>query len=299
MSRNLTGTLLVLLAAAGYAFFSIFSKMAIAAGVQPFDLAVWRFVLAAAIFWAAFPVWRKQAGLAGVTRRDLTHMLLLGVLFSAVALTAFIGLNTALSASAFTLLTNSAPVVVALLSVAFGERLSRATWLAVALATVGSVMILNAQLAVEGIDDLIWPILNTILIAVYLVWAQHTTGHISGLTSGVFVISGACLTLVAIGAFRGIEAPHSLAAWLPVLGLAFFSTVVAISALLAAMRYIGASRASLISSVGPPATLIFAALILGEHLGLVQLIGGGLVLSSVVLVNLPGRGVNAAQPISL
>ena len=59
MNRDLVGTMLVLLSTAGYAFFSIFAKMAMTAGIQPFDLAVWRFAVAAAIFWASFPVWRK------------------------------------------------------------------------------------------------------------------------------------------------------------------------------------------------------------------------------------------------
>jgi drug/metabolite transporter (DMT)-like permease len=189
------------------------------------------------------------------------------------------------------------PAFVALLSFALGERLSIGSWLAVVLALVGIGLILDVQLAVESINDLAWPIINAIIVAVYLVGAQRATRHIPGLTSGIFVISGACLTLLAIGAVRGITLPQSADAWLPVLGIAFFSTVIGIAAMLAGMRYIGAPRASLLSSASPPATLILASIILREHLAFIQYVGGGLVLASVLLVNLPARKHKIVEPI--
>jgi drug/metabolite transporter (DMT)-like permease len=287
MSRNLTGTLLVLLSVGGYSFFSIFTKMATAAGVRPFDLAVWRFVLASAIFWLSFPLWRKWGGLAALTRRDVVVMLLLGVLFTASALTAFIGLATAIPASTYTLLANTAPAIVVLISLAQGERLPIWSWLAVGMAILGSTLILKDQLRVESMNDLFWPLANAVCVAVYMVAAQRTTRHIPGVTSGIFIISGACLTLLLIGLVHGIDAPRSADSWLPVLGLAFFSTVIGVAAMLAGMRYIGAPRASLISSAGPPATLILASLFLGDRLAVIQYVGGALVLASVLMVNLP------------
>src|SRR5689334_15121682 len=123
MSRDLTGTLLVLLSTAGYAFFSIFAKMAFSAGIRPFDLALWRFVVAAAIFWASFPLWRKWARLPALKPKDYAVMLLLGAIFTGGALTAFFALDTRMPASAYTLLVNTSPALVALLSALSGEHL--------------------------------------------------------------------------------------------------------------------------------------------------------------------------------
>ena len=289
MNRNLAGTLLVLLSAGGYAFFSIFTKMAEAAGVPAFDLAVWRFILAAAIFWASFPFWRSRSGLDRLSRRDIVAMLLVGVLFTAAALTAFIGLATPISVSTYTLLANTAPAMTALLLSVLGERQPLWSWLAVGLAIGGSALILKDQLRAENPIDLAWPIINAVCVAVYYVAAQRTTRHIPGITSGLFVVTGTFITLLAVGVVHGFSAPTSLAAWLPLLGIALFSTVIGIAAWLGGMHYIGAARASLISSAGPPATLLFAALIFGEHLYPVQYLGGALVVFSVVLVNVPGR----------
>lgn len=286
MNRTLTGTLFVLLSAAGYAFFPIFSKMATGAGVQPFDLAVWRFVLASAMLWLAFPLWRKQSRLQALTRADYLNLLMLGAIFTTGALTAFVALNSPLTASAFTLLINTSPAMIAVLSFALGERLPLASWLAVALATVGIGLILEGELVVDSWSVLAWPLINAAIIAVYMVIAQRKTKHLPGLTAGIGVINGACLTLLVIGIFHGINIPRGPEAWLPVLGIAFFGTVIGIAALLVGMRYLGAARASLISSAGPPATLVFASLILGERLGVLQYVGGALVLGSVLLVNL-------------
>ncbi len=288
MNRDLTGTLLVLLSTAGYAFFSIFTKMAIGDGIKPFDLAVWRFALAALILWTSFPLWRQWAGLAALTRKDYAIMLFLGVIFTASALTAFFALGTKITASAFTLLSNTSPALVALFSVALGERLSLPSWAAVGLAVVGSGLTLEGDLSGLTPGEMMLPILNALCIAVYVVLAARLTHHIPGITTGLFVVTGTLATLLVIGLAQGIGLPPD-GAWWPVLGIAVFSTVIGIGALLAGMNYIPAYRASLLQSSGPPATLIFASLILRDHLSLVQYAGGALILLSVVLVHLPGR----------
>jgi len=288
MSRDLTGTMLVLLSTAGYAFFSILTKIALGMGMRPFDLAVWRFVLAAAIFWASFPFWRKWARLSQLTRRDTITMLLLGVLFTGGALTAFFALSTGISASTYTLLVNTSPALVALLSVLLGDRLSLVAWGAVGMALVGSALTLQGDLGGAGWGALLLPILNAIFIAVYVALAARFTRHIPGITTGIFVISGALITLLVFSVLWGIQLPPP-GAWWPVLGIAIFGTVVGIAALLAGMNYIPAYRASLIQSAGPPATLILAALILGDHLTVIQLMGGALILASVVLVSVIER----------
>jgi drug/metabolite transporter (DMT)-like permease len=61
---------------------------------------------------------------------------------------------------------------------------------------------------------------------------------------------------------------------------------VAIQTFSAGSRLIGAAQASLISTVEPVWTICLAALILGERLGPIQLIGGVLVIGGVFLAQL-------------
>jgi len=52
------------------------------------------------------------------------------------------------------------------------------------------------------------------------------------------------------------------------------------------IQRIGASRASLISSIGPVATIALAYFVLGEVMGLAQLLGSALVLSGVLVASM-------------
>ena len=73
------------------------------------------------------------------------------------------------------------------------------------------------------------------------------------------------------------------AAWLPLLGVGVISTALALQTFYAGARRIGAAQASLVSTVEPIYTITLAALLLGETLTPVQLLGGVLVIMGVVI----------------
>jgi drug/metabolite transporter (DMT)-like permease len=77
------------------------------------------------------------------------------------------------------------------------------------------------------------------------------------------------------------------------LAMVVFSTILPIGTFLAGMRRVGPTAAALLSTLEPVFTVALAALVLGEGLSALQLLGGGLVLGAVVLLSLPGR---AAPP---
>jgi len=66
--------------------------------------------------------------------------------------------------------------------------------------------------------------------------------------------------------------------------MAVFSTVLPIWLVSEAIRRLGASATAMIGSLGPPITMLMAWLLLGEKLGLVQLLGAALVIAGVRLV---------------
>ena len=72
--------------------------------------------------------------------------------------------------------------------------------------------------------------------------------------------------------------------------MALIPTMFAISAFLAALPRIGASRTALLSTVEPVVTVTLAFALLGDRFGLLQLAGAALILASAVLLQLPGPG---------
>jgi drug/metabolite transporter (DMT)-like permease len=73
-----------------------------------------------------------------------------------------------------------------------------------------------------------------------------------------------------------------------------FCTVLPTWMIAESVRRIGASTASLIGSLGPVFTLAFGAVLLGEPINAVQLVGMALVLAGVMLVSRGARSRRAA-----
>jgi drug/metabolite transporter (DMT)-like permease len=82
-------------------------------------------------------------------------------------------------------------------------------------------------------------------------------------------------------------------AWLYLVIMAVVSTVVPMIMFTEGIKLIGAARASLVSTVGPPFTVAAAALVLGETFTAQQAAGGALVILGVLA--LEGRAGWLAQ----
>jgi drug/metabolite transporter (DMT)-like permease len=80
--------------------------------------------------------------------------------------------------------------------------------------------------------------------------------------------------------------PTAPRAWLPVLGIAVVSTVLALRMFLAGLARVGPTRASVVSSLEVVVTLVLAFVLLGERLGPLQWLGAVLILGAVALQNL-------------
>jgi drug/metabolite transporter (DMT)-like permease len=72
-------------------------------------------------------------------------------------------------------------------------------------------------------------------------------------------------------------------------GLAVFATAAPVWMMAEGLKRIGANDASMIGSVGPVLTIFLGALILDEHISLLQLTGAALVLSGVALISLRSK----------
>jgi drug/metabolite transporter (DMT)-like permease len=97
----------------------------------------------------------------------------------------------------------------------------------------------------------------------------------------------ALLTLASGRSIAPADVPSGL--WPPLLAFGLVATALAIQAFYAGVRRIGATRASLISTVEPIYTIAMAVLLFGETLAPIQVVGGVLVLVAVFLAE-SGRG---------
>ena len=82
----------------------------------------------------------------------------------------------------------------------------------------------------------------------------------------------------------------SVAAWWTLAALVVFSTVLPLFLMAEGVRRVGASKASLISTLGPPATAIMAQELTGEILAPAQWLGIALVLIGVIALEVRRQG---------
>ncbi|MAS35919.1 MAG: hypothetical protein CL610_18065 [Anaerolineaceae bacterium] len=285
-----SGMLFVLAGAVGYALLPVWVKNIQLSGLQPLDIATWRFLFAMPLIWALLLGLRTTPPATPLPRRKLLG---LGVLQVIAATSAFVGLQN-LPASTMVLLFYTYPAMVALINFALGERMPLQSWLALVITLVG--VSLTVPDFGTGLDEgagtgVIFAFINALVVAVYFILNNRVMrGHRAMGRGSAWTITGAFLMMLVILLVRGGAAvPPDARTWLLLLALALFSTVFPIFMLMNGIQRLGASRAAILSTVEPIGTLTLAALFLGERVQPVQLLGGGLILLSVLLLQLSNR----------
>ncbi len=299
--QRLVGVGLVLVSAASFGSGALFAKPVYAAGVDWLTLLAWRFLIGASLSW----VWlagsaARRAGLLRLSRRRVLVALALGVLYLGNSGTYYAGLET-VSASLAALIVFIYPAIVAVLSLRVGHRLvGRRPWVALAMALAGTALALGGipAGAVPPLSGLLAVIASPIIYAVWIVLSARLSGETSERVGGeaddgadtaaatalMMVATAVGFWALAIAAHRPVlPADVPGVAWPGIVGIGLVSTFVAIQTFYEGTKRIGAAQASLISTFEPIWTITLAALLFGETLGPLQLVGGAFVIGGVLL----------------
>ena len=289
------GAIFVLIGVMGYVMLPVWIRNIQPSGLQPMDIATWRFAFAAPLMWLIVTILRTP-------RPDkplpIGGLLGLGVLLMISALAVFFGLQR-VPTSTFIVLFYTYPAMVALINLALGERLPLQSWLALTLTLTGVALTVpdfGAGLTGEMTAGILIAFVNAFSVAAYFVLnGRLLKGHNATLRASAWAITGACVSILMVTAVRGGAAvPPDTQTWLLLITMAVVSTVMPINMFMIGIQRLGASRASILSTLEPIGTLIVASLLLGETLQPVQILGAGLILTSVLLLQLPVR--RSAQP---
>ena len=288
MTGEREGILLALLSAAAYSTSAVFARLAYADGVGLVELLAGRYVGAALVFWLLV----ARAGLPLPGRRTAARAVLLGlVVFSAQSGLFFSALRR-LDAALAVLLLYVYPALVAVGAVLLGrERASLRRGVALAVALGGIALVLAGDGDLAG--DLLGALLALGAAAAYTVYIL--VGHglmrtVPPLVLAALTCTGAAVTYAAVGLGTGaLRFEFGPLGWASVAGVTLISTVVAVGTSFAAVMRVGPTVTSIVTTAEIPFGVLLAATILGERLGPFQLAGGALVVSAVLLVQLPLR----------
>ena len=289
-----TGALLCIASAAAFGAMAAFGTLAYDEGSTVATLLATRFVLAAAVLWAAL-AWTgglRRHGAASIRRlprRDVVAALALGAVgYGAQAGCYFTALGR-IDASLLSLLVYTFPVIVTVAAIALGrDRATPRTGVALALASAGLALALSG--AASGALDPLGTALGlgaAVTYSAYILVSEGVVGRMPPLALTTFVCTGAAVTLTLAGLVTGElrlgDVSVAGLGWLA--AIALVSTVGAIGLFLAGLARVGPSAASILSTVEPVVTIALAAAFFGESLTAAQLAGAALVLVAAVTVH--------------
>ena len=261
------GVLWVLLAAAGFALMPTMVKTTyLHSSFAPFDVAIWRFIIAVPMMWSLVLISRRSAGSKRGSDAPIRSMLAVGIIVAAAVLAAFFALER-LPGSTYIVLFYSYPAMVVVLSALLGERIRPIAWLALAMALTGIVLTVPDLMVSESIDyiGVVLALFNAAIVAVYYLLAKQSLAGIADVSAAsAWMMVGTLAVLLLLIPLRGLQMPPNILTLLMLFGIAAFGTVLPIFAINLAIQRIGAAQTSLISTVEPILSMIVSMLILAE-----------------------------------
>jgi drug/metabolite transporter (DMT)-like permease len=285
-SPERVGVALCLVAGASFALQPVLVRIAFEGGATVAGVGALRFALAAVVLGVL-----ARRALAAAPARALAAPFALGLTIYALETGFFFASLERIEVSLASLLMCSYPaLVVAGAVVLRRERASRRRALALLLALAGVALVLAG-----GVGGTLDPLgiglalAASVAYAAYVLISDLLLGTIDPLVLATMLCAGAATAFALAGSVTdsfGVGGASSLAV---VGAIALAATVLPIAAFLAGVGRIGPSRATILGTVEPPVTIALAAVVFGERLGPLQLLGAGLVVGAVVILQLRRR----------
>lgn len=277
------GAALVLVSAAGFGTLGVLGKVATAAGLSIPTVLAARFSLATVLVWPALALSGDLRPLRG---RNLAAAVALGAGgYATMSGLYFWGLSF-MTAGLVALVLYTYPVFVALMAAAaLDEPATSRRVAAVGLAVAGVALVAGADPAGADPRGVAVVLGAAVVYAGYITASRATLGSVEPGVLTAHVVPAAAASFLAVGTATGrLTLPTLPAAWAVLVAIAVVATAVPILAFFAGLSRVGAGRASVLSTFEPVVTVALGAAALGEPVTATTVVGGGLVLAGVVVL---------------
>jgi drug/metabolite transporter (DMT)-like permease len=286
------------LAAVGAVLFSakaILAKFQYRYGIDALDVLALRMLMSLPLFVILGIHESRRPGRTPMSRRDFGLILILGVLgYYLSSLFDFWGLEyVPVSLERLILFLN--PTFVLLIGVfAFGRKVARKEWIALAVSYAGVALVFVENLRVQGEHVLFGSglvLLAALSYALYLAMSGQLIQRIGSLRLVAYAMCvSTAATVIHYLLLRDpmhlLQLPAQVY-WLALVN-AIFCTFLPVTFTMGAVARLGAGSAAQMSVIGPVSLVFLGAWLLGEPITAVQLIGTAVVLSGVLLLTRPG-----------
>lgn len=279
---QLLGIFLVFLSAASFGAIPVFAHFAYISGATLLTVLFFRFAIAALCFCSYATLkkipWPKP--------KSLQKLILLGGVGFVLQSLTFFGALTLASPGLVVLLLYVYPSIVVGISIVFLHHpVSPAKIIALGVAFMGTVLTIGPLKEVQLLGILLG-LASAIIYATYVMVGENVMQQESPIISSTVMITSAAIVYSAVAMIYGLSLPQSVSGWVSIGALGVISTVLAIGALFAGIKLLGASIASMLSTLEPVVTITLSLIVLKQPMTEMQIIGGALILTAVMILTL-------------
>lgn len=250
------------------------------------SLLIIQYIIAVSLMFITLYFTDKQA--LKVNTKDMVNLAILGVVGNTFMTVFYYLAFNYLSVAMTTILLMTFPIMIFIYSTIFKrQKISGVKSIAALLAFIGCIMALNifkGQFIYSPIG-IIFGLLAAMFYAFMNIYSESRFDKVKPLAinaySTLFSLITLCLFKFPLFLFRG-ELPLNSIGYVAI--LAIFCEIIPLTLLYASIKIIGAVKASIVSNLEIPTSLILSTFILKEEISLVQIIGATIVVYAVYLI---------------
>ena len=287
-SLQLFGAFLVVLSAAAIAVVPTLARLAYDGGSDTLTVITTRSIVTAGTCLLVMAGLGRPFVISGTALRI---SLALGLLY-AIHLYGLLGAVSYLPVNVVVLIFYLHPLMVGVIAVLFGrEAMSWGGFGALAAAIVGLGLAVGFSLGTLNWIGIALALVAAVLGAVIIIGGSHAMKKSDSLAVTCYMMLSAAATLVVISLIQGdMRLPVTLQGWTGFGGVAIAYTIGTVT-FFAAIPFLGAVRAAMISNLEPVLGILFAVAVLGEAISPLQAVGIVLVICSIFAMEAGRRPV--------
>ena len=285
MNRDIrNGFIYSILGAMTYGMNPLFALPMYNKGFGAEDVLFYRYLLSCVIL-AGLVLWRKKS--FRLPGKLVFPAIAGGLLCGSSSASLYLSYNEMDAGIASTLLFVYPVMVAVMMTAFFKEKLSWQTTLGLLGALAGiAILYRGGDGATLDTYGVILTMISAFTYAVYMVMLKTTDlGKLPADVLIFYVMAGGIPIFLVYSLFcDGIQLPVTASAWSCALALALFPTVISFLLMTLGIRYIGATRASILGALEPVTAVVFGIMIYGEAFTFRLCLGTVVIIAAVTLV---------------
>lgn len=286
MNNNTKGILNGVIASVSYGMNPLFALPLYAQGIEVNSVLFYRYFFAVIIYFLWLKCVKKIS--LKVAKCELVPLFFLGIFFSLSSLTLFESFHYIEAGIACTILFIYPVIVALIMAIFFKEKITKTVVSAIFLTSIGIALLYKGKpdsvLSLKGVAIVL---ASAFLYAFYIVGVKSIKAiksMNSAKLSFYVMLFGLLVYVVNLKFCTNLQGLNTIPAWLFVIGLAIFPTIISLETIGIAIKLIGSTNTAILGALEPLTAIFFGILFFNESLTLRISIGVILILFGVFLI---------------